>query len=85
MILWGFYHGSGRGSSKRKSAATTTASIGAGLPVLMAVMYGGVPNVIRSSSKHAGGGNVNQDFYEFIVPVIVSFVTTLVLHVLLPL
>nr|DAE71125.1 MAG TPA: hypothetical protein [Caudoviricetes sp.] len=53
MILWGLYRGSGRGFSERKSAATTTVSTGAGLPVFMAVMCGGVPNVIRSSSKHA--------------------------------
>jgi hypothetical protein len=54
VIVWGLYHGSGRDFSGRKSAATTTESIGAGLPVLMGVMYGGVPNVIRLNSKHAG-------------------------------
>lgn len=53
MILWDFYRGSGRGFSRKKNAATITASIGAGLPVLMVVMCGGVPNVIRSSSRHA--------------------------------
>lgn len=32
------YHGSGRGFSRKKNVAITTASTGAGLPVLMAVM-----------------------------------------------
>ena len=41
---------------QKESAATHYRSTGAGLPAFMAVMYGGVQNVTRLSSKHAALG-----------------------------